>query len=204
MDQRRQKPRIETDLSVRLLSISLSAEFAQQTKLLDTEMSTVLPGVMISLSKDRAETCRTLIWAESADNELVAADMASRLPGFTKTVDSPSEFLCQMRSGAYTTYVLLDKRKPHPEPADEEDGNCSEHDEDRECCASDRGSHGLIKRIDRELAEKVYAGATLIGDRWANRGHLKHTHVFGVATSGYLPSATYEIQTAETTYTPAT
>ncbi len=114
-------------------------------------------GVQIGVTKRIGSMPRVLVWTESSKNRFTANKALTEIGAYYTLVDSPAEFLTEMRSGLYDTLVILDTK------------------------------HSLPNRFDDELVERVNSGATLIGTRWDHSDNRKRHDLFGIRFRGFLP-----------------
>jgi len=139
------------------LLVRLQARVPRTTKLLDAKDVAVHEGVRLSVTKRLGSMHRVLVWCETAENRHTAEKSLQDIGAYYRIVETPDDFITEMRSGIFDTLVILDTKRPLP------------------------------AHFDEEVAERVNSGATLIGTRWANMDNFKGQDIFGVSFSGFLP-----------------
>jgi N-acetylneuraminic acid mutarotase/flagellar hook assembly protein FlgD len=159
-----------TDASRRLI-VRLQARAVRSTLPLDSTDATVQQGLSVSVTKQHGSMARVLVWCESDGNKRAAEKALYDLGAYYAIIDTPSEFIAEMRSGVYDTLVILDTKRPLP------------------------------SYFDEEVAERVNSGATLIGTRWANMDDFKRQGVFGVRFRGFLSDALRRFSVPQSRYT---
>lgn len=155
----------------RQLVVRLRADVERSVLSLDSVDATVQQGVSVSITKQHGSMARVLVWCESNENRSAAEKALHDLDAYYLIVDTPSEFIAEMRSGVFDTLVILDTKRPLP------------------------------SYFDEEVAERVNSGTTLVGTRLANMDDFKRQGMFGVRFKGFLPDGLRRLSVPQSLYT---
>lgn len=156
----------------RVLQLRLRAELPAADRTLALADSRMMPGVILEVTKETTSVPRVLVWADADANVVVAEETLNGIEALSRIVRTDTEFLTELRSGVWDTYVLLDTRKP------------------------------LVAHFDEELVERANAGATVIASRGANMDNLKEAGLFGVKYTGMLHDESRTFALSPTSVTP--
>lgn len=162
-----------TDPAGRALAITVAIDVPQGARTLAEGSLTVLPGILVDVSKEVTAIPRVLVWAQTDGARALAADVLSDMDAVSRIVTNQAQLMGALRSELYSTLVMLDTTSP------------------------------LTGHADAEVEAWVAEGNSLVGSGEALGSNFKNTSVFGVRFTGHTPPGSYPVGVPETACTPA-